>query len=248
MPIFRWFLATGVHTTVKTPPHFWRKSLVHSIFTTSIALCLAVHVSTHAETIIVPPGGDIQAAIDEIDPGDTIELQAGVYNPTSTLDPQGKRFTLIGAVNENGEPTSIIDGQSSIRVLQCMNNEGMHIKFENLVIRNGYAEEGGGLYCYDTGPTITNCTFMQNTAQRGGGMYIYWASPVLTDCRFISNVGEEEGGGFYAKYNCMPTLNNCSFIDNVADVGGGFRDFDYCYPMLNDCIFVRFINVIFSFS
>ena len=212
---------------------------MHSFTTTSIALLVAFHASTHGETITVPSGGDIQAAINQSVSGDTIQLESGIYQPTETIDPFGKRITLIGTVDADGLPTSIIDGQNSIRVMQCDNGEGLSLQFENLVIQNGTADKGGGLYCgYSAAPTITNCTFIDNSANKGGGMYIYWTGPTLNDCRFISNSADEEGGGFFAEYRCTHTLNNCEFINNISDVGGGLRHYYYCYPMIFDCTFI----------
>ena len=54
--------------------------------------------------------GDIQAAIDGASNGDTIQLAAGQYDLTTTIDPGGKQVTILGTVDANGKPTSILDG------------------------------------------------------------------------------------------------------------------------------------------
>ena len=59
--------------------------------------------------------GDIQAAIDVASNGDTIQLAAGQYDITTTIDPGGKDVTILGTVDGNGDPTSILDGGNPVR-------------------------------------------------------------------------------------------------------------------------------------
>ena len=108
--------------------------------------------------------GDIQAAIDGASDGDTIQLAAGQYDITTTIDPGGKQVTILGTVDGNGDPTSILDGGGASRVLICQSGETSTTVFENLVIRNGLASgtipdnRGGGMYNDASSPTLTNCT------------------------------------------------------------------------------------------
>ena len=58
--------------------------------------------------------GDIQAAITGASNGDTIQLAAGQYDITTTIDPDGKQVTILGTVDGNGDPTSILDGGNPV--------------------------------------------------------------------------------------------------------------------------------------
>ncbi len=144
------------------------------VATSLLAFCLlAVFSPATADaggtTHNVRIGGDIQTAIDGANDGDTIQLAAGQYDITTTIDPGGKQVTILGTVDGNGDPTSILDGgnpvggTSGVRVLICQNGETSTTVFENLVVQNGYASYGGGMLNNASSPTLTNCTFTNNT-------------------------------------------------------------------------------------
>ena len=116
--------------------------------------CLIITSVAAADTINVPAGGDIQAAINGASDGDIIQLEAGEYQPFATIDTHGKAVTLRGVAGKGKDdaPTTVIDGSGglSIRVLICENGEGADTVFENLVIQNGSASVGGGMYNWAT--------------------------------------------------------------------------------------------------
>jgi len=202
------------------------------VATSLLAFCLlAVFSPATADaggtTHNVRVNGDIQAAINAASNGDTIQLAAGQYDITTTIDPGGKQVTILGTVDGNGDPTSILDGGGTFRVLICQSGETSTTVFENLVIQNGFANNGGGMSnLYSSNPTLTNCTFTSNSADYGGGMYNgSSSSPALTDCTFTSN-SAYFGGGMYNR-SSSPALTNCTFTGNSADVvGGGMYNYD----------------------
>jgi parallel beta-helix repeat protein len=237
---------------------------------TFAAACAAAALSlsgiAHADTINVPAGGDIQAAINGASDGDVIQLEAGEYFPAATLDTNGKEVTIIGTTDpKTGEPTSIIDGQASIRVLFCGYGETALTVFENLLITGGYtSSSGGGMFNLDSSPTLTNCTFEGNSADysgggmysvvnssptltgctftdnqagSGGGMYNDDSSPTLTNCTFEGNSSWWYGGGMRNAFSSSPTLTDCAFTDNSASYGGGMSNDDYSSPTLTNCTF-----------
>jgi len=96
--------------------------------------------------------------------------------------------------------------------------------------------EGGGMYNWDSSPTITNCTFRGNGATYGGGMSNYNNSnPTLTNCTFIGN-SAGGGGGMYNRES-SPTLSNCTFTGNTAGTGGGMYNWE-SNPTLSGCSFI----------
>jgi parallel beta-helix repeat protein/predicted outer membrane repeat protein len=136
-----------------------------------------------------------------------------------------------------------------------------------LTITGGSAFQGGGIYCYessptiindiisgnsangggggmysreDSHPTVTNCTFSENSATNGGGMYNGDQSrPPITNCTF-SNNSATEGGGLY-NYTSSPTLTNCTFSGNSASKGGGMLHSSgpSSSPLLINCTFTQ---------
>ena len=97
-------------------------------------------------------------------------------------------------------------------------------------------------------PTLTNCTFTDNTANYGGGMFNDDSSPTLTDCTFTDNTANYGGGmrnvdnaglgGGMHNYNSDPTLTDCTFTNNTTDgKGGGMYNHLFSSPTLTNCTF-----------
>ncbi len=188
--------------------------------------------------------------------GDVIEIAAGTYAPTATLNTMGKAVTIRGAIHPDGTPATVIDGLGNKRVLTCEFSEASDTVFENLVITRGSASNGGGMFLGYSTPTITNCVFKANTATNpssggGGGMFLYFANPTITNCWFEANtatnsggVGGGVGGGMYL-YSASPAITNCVFKANAAtsapsSPGGGGGMFLYSAtstPTLTNTVF-----------
>jgi parallel beta-helix repeat protein len=103
---------------------------------------------------------------------------------------------------------------------------------------NLWPDFGAGLY-NDTGsPTVTNCTFANNSAKRyGGGMYNKNNSnPTLTNCTLVGNWARYTGAGIFNQDNSSPTLENCTFTGNSANDGGGMCS-ENSSATLTNCIF-----------
>ena len=120
----------------------------------------------------------LQLAVNLIPLDWTLSLGPGTHLLNTTLDTNGKVVTIRGTVDpETGELLTLLDGQGSHRVLQCLSGEGPDTVFEDLVIRGGNAtgsfpdNSGGGMYnSNNSSPTLINCTFTNNSAEFGGGM------------------------------------------------------------------------------
>ena len=181
----------------------------------------------------------IELAMDAAAPGAVIDIAAGTYAPPMTLDPLGKPMLLRGAIDLNGNPTTIIDGQDAGRVFQCTSDEDATTTFENLVITRGQAANGGGMYCQSSSPTLNNCVFLENTAlDGGGGLYCRYqgSQPILNDCRFEAN-SAIDGGGVHCADASDPNLNNCRILENSATgSGGGLYGGTFSIPLLTQTI------------
>ncbi len=83
--------------------------------------------------------------------------------------------------------------------------------------------QGGGIWCWSSDPTITNCLVTGNSADSGGGIYCYSdADATITGCTINGNEAGT-GGGVYGFAGCDLTIKSCSITDNTAsdDHGGG---------------------------
>jgi hypothetical protein len=194
-----------------------------------------------ADTITVCASGcqytSINAAIAAANDGDIIQLSDGTYTEGAVIDTLGKAITLRGAVDKSGAALSILDGGNLHGVLKCISGEDDTTVFENLVIQNGSAAYGGGMYNGSSSPTLTNCTFTENTANYGGGMYNSNSSPTLTGCTFEGN-SASYGGGMLNDYDGSPTLSGCTFTGNSAYDGGGMYN-ENSSPTLTGCTFTE---------
>ncbi|MEE2972924.1 MAG: right-handed parallel beta-helix repeat-containing protein, partial [Planctomycetota bacterium] len=183
----------------------------------------------------------INAAIDDANNGDVIQLSAETYFEGEQIDTDGKAITLRGVLDKAGEPASVLDGSGTHRVLICQSGETSKTVFQNLVIQNGWSGSGGGgMFNTGSSPTLTDCTFTGNSAAEiGGGMFNTGSSPTLTNCSFEINSADYVGGGGMANQaSSSPTLSDCTFTNNSADYnGGGMFNITNSSPTLNDCTF-----------
>ncbi|MCK9462006.1 MAG: DUF1565 domain-containing protein [Proteobacteria bacterium] len=97
------------------------------------------------------------------------------------------------------------------------------------------SSEGGGMYNYESSPTVTNCTFSDNTADSGGGMYNDGSSPTVTGCTFSFNQSAL-GGGMSNGGGSSPAVTNCAFSSNSAGLYGGGMTHHNSSPTVTNCI------------
>jgi parallel beta-helix repeat protein len=100
-------------------------------------------------TITVQPGETIQSAVDQAQPGDTVEVPYGVYHERVVVDVSD--ITLLGIANEQGE-WPILDGEGALSdgIISSGNNftvGSFHIRNYN---DNGVLVEGAtGVHFHD---------------------------------------------------------------------------------------------------
>jgi len=129
---------------------------------------------------------------------------------------------------------------------------------ETEVLENA-AERGAGLFFKDSPATsIVGCTFRLNSAPldavdpndpndpnallvgEGGAMYCYATPALIRDCVMTYNIANTSGGAVYiAGRPCVPTLDNCLIVNNVAGRdGGGVSANWYAAPLVSNCTIV----------
>ena len=184
-------------------------------------------------------------AIDEASDYNKILAQEGTYS--EYIDFKGKKVkvetpypyswdrvtnTIIDASNH--ENSSVYNED----VVEFVSGEGSYSTLRGFTITG----RDTGIYCFDTSPTISNCTISDNIAQYyGAGIDCYFSSPVIIDCKIERNyIVSELGAG--AAINCeegSPSISHCTIRDNdSSNIGGGIA----CYnanPQIFNCFLIK---------
>ena len=187
----------------------------------------------------------IQAAIDDANDGDTVEVQPGTYTGSGNrdIDFNGKAITLRSAT---GPENCIIDcnGTDSEphRGFYFHSGEEPNSILDGFTITGGYGnEQGGAIYCYSSHPLITNCNITGNAVNgsisEGGGIYCRSSRMILTNCTITNNSADYTGGGIVIDYyGGNPMIDNCKIIANSATYSGGGIAVTVSYSKISNCI------------
>ena len=200
---------------------------------------LLVSGSAFAGTFYVPDNFlTIQEALDGCAGGDTIIVRDDVYKGAlnKNLDFQGKALTLR---SENGKKNCIIDCEGSGRGFYFHSGETSESIVDGFTIVNGlvsHATAGGGIFCYNSSPTIANCTISNSVAGKGGGIGCEWeASPFIVNCTIENNSANYVGGGISLWAHAYPEIDGCTISGNTAYSGAGISCFYSSSPTIANC-------------
>ncbi len=203
-----------------------------------LSVAVIAVVSSAQAAIINIPGDQptIQAGIDAAVNGDVVIVAPGEY--FENINFNGKAITVRSTdPNDAGVVmATIINGSGFGSVVTCNGGEGPNTVLSGFVITGGNASNGGGMFNFDSSPTVTNCSFIGNTASTGGGMYnISNSDPTVTNCSFIGNTASSSSGGGMFNFNSSPTVTNCTFRGNTAaNIGGGMYNTISTSPTLTN--------------
>jgi parallel beta-helix repeat protein/predicted outer membrane repeat protein len=205
------------------------------------SLFLLTGADLMAVTIHVP--GDeatIQDGIDAASNGDTVLVADGIYTGDGNhdIDFNGKAIVVM---SENGYKATIIDCESSGRGFYFSSGEGSSSILRGFTIKNGsVGGSGGGVYCWDSSPSILECAFENNSAGVGGGLALdYNSMTVIEDCVFTGNYGGTYGGGMHVENSSDATISNCRFDNNEARRTGGGLRVAAASPVISECTFTN---------
>jgi len=192
----------------------------------------------------------IHEAANASNEGDEVWVKKGTYSLSSQINIDQAVGVYGGFVgdeiqrNQRDWATNVttVDGQDSVYHCFYITADAT---LDGLIITGGSAngssspnDSGGGIYVYQSSPSITNCTFTENsTITSGGGIYNYQSSPTITDCTLLGN-SAGWGGGIYNGKNSSPTITNCIFTENIADVGAGIQN-SSSSPSITNCTFTE---------
>ncbi len=226
---------------------------------------LFLTIPCQARTIIINSTGTgeyptIQAAINDANDDDIIELQVGTYtgNGNRDIDFLGKAITVC-STNPNDAnivAATVIDcgGSESQphRGFHFQNAEEPNSVVNGLTITNGYGKDeeisfhvcesvGGGIFTEYASPTITRCVIKDNQAPhgQGGGICCREGTPAIIYCTISNNSTTPygKGGGIYS-WDCSPEIRNCLITDNVSNGYGGGIYCNFSAPVINLCTIV----------
>jgi len=219
-----------------------------------VFITLIAAASTTARTITVDDDNpadfnNIQAAIDDANNRDTVEIQAGTYTGPGNqdIDLKGKVITLRSSC---GPKHCVIDCNGT----EADNHYGLYIHdnsgpsffqavIEGITVTNGYVQTmctgGSAIRCYDSSPTIRNCIITDNGAELvpeslcfcyGGAVYLQESNPTFVNSILTSNWvgGWGWGGAIYCDYGSTLTMYNCLMAENTATRTDGSGGAIYC--------------------
>ncbi len=230
------------------------------------ALFLLAALPVLATTIHVPADEPtIQAGIDAADPGDVVQVAAGVYTGAGNLDLDfsGKDISVIGS----GSESCIIELGDGHFGFRFENGESRDALLQGFRIQNGYMYVGcTGIRIDGASPTLKdlvlydhrqssmgnravgiNCNegsphleLVQILACRGGGVEFQGGAPELTDVLIQGCSGGEWGsGGGLVCDSSSAILTRVIFLDNSTywGEGGAMLIYGSPSPTLIDCVF-----------
>ncbi len=167
----------------------------------------------------------INASID----GDTVLVQPGVYY--GGINYFGKQI-VVGSLYVNDRlqqyvEDTFINGSGNEPVVTFENEENVGTILIGFTIINGSSEEGGGIRCISSDPTIRNCIVVNNYGSLGGGVHCNDSNPFFyntvisnneSDCGLTSTCG---GGGLFC-WQSNPHFINCTINHNSTTGSQGY--------------------------
>lgn len=217
----------------------------------SNASAKSIYVDTSGDTdpngSTLDPFPTIQQAVDIAVSGDVIILHPGIYTGTGNynIDPEGLILTIQSLEPENPAfaRTTIIDPNGHGRAFIFHSGEDPNFLITGLTIRKGSASGppfGSAVYCVNSSPMITYCTFSDCFAGGlGGAIYFSNSLSYLQNCLFGGNLADG-GGALMIDSNSEITIQNCTFAGNSADFyGGAISCRSYGHVQIKDSIIWR---------
>lgn len=190
----------------------------------------------------------IQPAINQAQPGDIVFLMDEVFSGTGNynLDFGGKGITLRSLSGNRDD--CIIDCDSMGRGFHFANGETAASSIRDITIRNGYADNGGGIVCSASSPRIINCVIENCRAVGadehtgfGGGVKLGESNALIIGCLITGNFAESshEGsgrGGGISVYGGMGGITDCVIEGNEAKDGAGLQIHGQSEISLTGCV------------
>ncbi len=164
----------------------------------------------------------IQQGIDAASDSDTVIVGEGVYR--EAINFLGKAIVLESRNPEDPAvvAATVLDGSGLGSPVVSFNSlEGRDSVIGGFTITGGDARDGGGISCFNAGPTVRKNLVQGNKAEFGGGIFLQWG----TSAQVIQNEVREniarEGGGVYCGGEGPVVQGNTICSNHATEDGGG---------------------------
>lgn len=191
----------------------------------------------------------IQAAVAAATDGDTIELETGTYS-----GPQNRSILLVDKIltfaGTGSTPSqTVIDGENVGRLFEVhTNNRARSVRFENLTIFRGSANQGAGVRVDRGAAAFHNCMLDANqvplpgsSTTNGSAVYVFRGSLTLENST-VSNNAAASNGAIYLRDSGF-LIANCEFRGNLAQGNGAALALDRASGSLTTCTFLSNASV-----
>ncbi len=180
------------------------------------------------------PFASIQTAINNAVDGDTVLVNPGTY--IENINFNGKNI-VVGSLFITTQDTSyisttVIDGSKDVvgnggTVVCFVSSETNNAKLIGFTLSNGTGYRlgnepdndgtyhyGGGVYCYNSNPTLLNLKIINNNVNSaGGGIALNKSNPLISNIIIDDNIASEKGAGIYS-YWSNPNIKNVLITNN----------------------------------
>ena len=178
--------------------------------------------TTAATIIFESPLSSLQALIDANTNG-TLDLTYGfsyLENHDSAIKDTGVVISKDITLNGNGVT---IDGANVSRLFTVA--DGVTLTLNNMIITNGSAEKGAGVYVNSGAELLADSVnFINNTAVKRGGAIYSEGKVLVDDCLFESNdvtfrtANEDNGGAAIYNLNGVLNIYRSNITNNLKDI------------------------------
>ncbi|MDP8240911.1 MAG: hypothetical protein P9X24_17620 [Candidatus Hatepunaea meridiana] len=162
---------------------------------TTILLILTVQPALPRYFLVPNDYETIQSGITNIEDGETLFVRPGVYTENINFDGQEVVVASL-AMYFNDDAyidSTVIDGDNWGSVVSFSLGESRSAFLYGFTIRNGNTESGGGIYVLnDSQPTLSKLKICNNEAERyGGGIYCLNGHPIISDVIIYDNTASK---------------------------------------------------------
>jgi hypothetical protein len=183
----------------------------------------------------------VQMAIMSSSQGDTVLVAPGTYLENIIFN---GREILVGSWYVTTGDTSYVEltklgGGGLDPVVSFIHGEGRAAQLVGLTLYGGHANDGGGVFCSESSPTLRRLHIRDCEADyAGGGIFAEGGDPLVSECVIQNNSGGLwGGGGIGCEFSAME-IYGCTITANFGyESGGGIMVQDSAPVIVGNQIF-----------
>ena len=192
------------------------------IILTILVIGLIGNVNAANQTITNTTNGGLKTAIENVNNGDTVYLESGIYSGVNNTN-----LTISKNITISGKGNVVIDAKGINRIFYI--NPIVNVTIKNLKLINGKDSNGGAICSYGD-LFVSTCTFTNNQAAgEGGAIYSLDGTIVsaststslsVNGCTFTNNQAVYSGGAIASADNYL-SVSGSTFINNQVNKNYG---------------------------